>query len=121
MANILQVPCDAAAPSTAKNACNGTITDDISEFRSSMLAALAPLTSNPKNGGYLSACVQHCHQNIAQVWAQELVQNATVEDTFWAWWTGNASAPHLVIDGDYRTNQHCFGVPYSCEAEGAHA
>jgi hypothetical protein len=114
-------------------------------YRADMLQALAPLTSSATNGGSLSACVQHCHQNIDDVWLRERVGNQSVQEvrarrrararaaarssapaphsprpslvsqTFLRWYTGQGSALPLVIDGLYGQNTHCFGVPYACE------
>ncbi len=111
MGNILDLPCNLDAAS-GPNACNATELSAVSEYRASMLAALAPLTNSPNNGGYLSACYQHCHQNIEGVWAQERVQNTSVEDAFMSWWTSAGTTPRIVIDGEFGTNSKCFGSPY---------
>ena len=112
MSNILKLPCNPTASSGA-SVCNSTYLADMQAFRDDMLAKLQPLASNPANGGFLSACVQHCHQNIDAVWTQELVQNQSVTETFWAWWSGaSPGVKTLVIDGDFKSNAHCFGMPY---------
>jgi hypothetical protein len=108
MKNVLAIPCDLGKPGQ----CNATEHGAIDAFRASMLAAFAPLTASQTNGGYLSACYQHCHQNVEQVWDQELVQNTTVHAAFMSWWTGDGTAPRIVIDGLFGTNAHCYGSPY---------
>ena len=43
------------------------------------------------------------------------MQNQTVHDTFWQWWSGqDAGLKNLVVDGAFRSNPHCFGSPYKC-------
>ena len=111
MGNILDIPCNLNAAS-GPSACNSTEISAVHDYRASMLAALAPLTSSPTNGGYLSACYQHCHQNIEQVWDQELVQNTTVEAAFMSWWTNTGTTPRIVVDGEFGKNPHCYGTPY---------
>jgi hypothetical protein len=34
----------------------------LAQYRADMLTALQPLLTSPTNGGFLSTCVQHCHQ-----------------------------------------------------------
>jgi hypothetical protein len=113
MANVLALPCSLGKA----GACNATELAAVSAFRASMLKAYAPLIASPTNGGYLSACYQHCHQNIAAVWTQELVANTTVRDAFMAWWTGKADGV-VLVDGEFGTNSKCYGTPY-CAASAA--
>ena len=94
--------------------CNSTYLEIIEEFRESMIKAYAPLINSPTNGGYLSTCYQHCHQNIPGVWAKELVSNQTTQETFFNWWSGgqNQSLKTLVVDGAWKSNQFCTDSPY---------
>jgi hypothetical protein len=110
MSNVLRIPCNLRA-TTGPTVCNSTELAAISAFRASMLAAYKPLLTSPVNGGYLSACYQHCHQNIDGVWEQELVSNATVRDLFHRWFTG-AGGERVVVDGEFGSNSHCLGSPY---------
>ena len=55
---------------------------------------------------------QHCHQNIAEVWGRELINNVTLHDAFWSWWSGADALPKLLVDGAVGTNKNCFGTPY---------
>ena len=75
-----------------------------------------PLTRSATNGAYLSACVQHCHQNIDDVFTKEMVDKQSVVQTFMRWWTGQGAGSPQVVDGAYGTNKMCFGVPYACGA-----
>ena len=108
LTNILQLPCEPYKPGS----CNATMLAAVADYRTSMLTALTPLLNNPLNGAFLSSCVQHCHQNIDAVWTSEIVQNQTEQETFVAWWTGDSSLKHQVVDGPFGTNTHCQGVPY---------
>jgi hypothetical protein len=109
MANIFRLPCIGNL-----SACTPAELADMQQYRADMLAALAPLTSSATNGGFLSSCVQHCHQNIDAVFTKEMVDEQSVVQTFMRWWTGKGSAHPLVVDGAYGTNKMCFGVPYTC-------
>ena len=111
MANIFALPCVGNL-----SACTPAELADMQQYRADMLALLAPLTSSATNGGFLSACVQHCHQNIDDVFVKEQVQSQSVVQTFMRWWTGEGGGDKLVIDGLYGTNKMCFGVPYACSA-----
>jgi hypothetical protein len=77
-----------------------------------MLTALAPLLSSPSNGGFLTACVQHCHQNIAACWATSEVQGQGEQASFLSWYTGG-SLQRIVVDGVYGSDSHCACSPYS--------
>lgn len=111
MANIFRLPC-----ASNLSACTPAEIAEMNQYRTDMLAKLEPLTSSATNGYYLSSCVQHCHQNINDVWTRERVQNQSVEATFLSWLTGQGEALPRVIDGLYPTNKECFGVPYDCDA-----
>ncbi len=104
MANVLALPCN-----MGRMQCNATFLAIIEQFRQSMIQAYAPLLSSPTNGGYLSACYQHCHQNIEGIWALERVQSQTTEETFFNWWMGapNKTLRTLVVDGAWGSNSHC--------------
>ena len=66
MANVLALGCNPNAASGA-GACSAAQLAAMEAFRVDMLAKFAPLAANPANGGFLSTCYQHCHQNIAGV------------------------------------------------------
>lgn len=112
--NILRLPCDLGKAGS----CNATVLAAVSAFRSSMVAAYAPLTSSRTNGGYLSTCLQHCHQNIDAIWTQELVANTSVRDAFMRWWTGAANGV-VLIDGEFGSNAHCVGSAHCAAARVA--
>ena len=67
MANVLALGCNPNAAAGAPSACSAAQLADMQAFRQDMLDKFAPLVANPANGGFLSACYQHCHQNIGQV------------------------------------------------------
>ena len=107
MANVLALPCDMNA--NGKNPCNASYLAAVERFRTSMLAAYAPLVSSQTNGGFLSTCYQHCHQNIPNTWSKEIVESQTTQETFFNWWVGspNKTLKSLVIDGAWRSNPYC--------------
>ena len=111
MANIYRLPCIGNL-----SACTPAELAAMQQYRADMLAALAPLTRSATNGAYLSACVQHCHQNIDDVFTKEMVDKQSVVQTFMRWWTGQGAGSPQVVDGAYGTNKMCFGVPYACGA-----
>ena len=111
MANIFRLPCIGNL-----SACTPAELAAMQQYRADMLAALAPLTRSATNGAYLSACVQHCHQNIDDVFTKEMVDKQSVVQTFMRWWTGQGAGSPQVVDGAYGTNKMCFGVPYACGA-----
>jgi len=118
MSNVLVLPCSPGAAPSAPSACNATHLAAMEAFRQDMLAKFAPLLASPTNGGFLSSCYQHCHQNIEQVYTQEEVANQTVQDTFWQWWSGAQGPLHsVVVDGPFRSNAHCYGSPYCAKAK----
>jgi len=102
MANILQLPCNALN----RSSCTPAEFAAVEAFRVSMLGALAPLIESPTNGGFLSACVQHCHQNV-QSWDGEMIANVTVAGAFDAWWSGAGGVAAVLVDGLMGTNAHC--------------
>lgn len=114
MANVLALPCGMDA--NGKDPCNATYLAAVQKFRDSMVTAYAPLVGSSTNGGFLSTCYQHCHQNLQNAFTREQVQGQTVQDTFWNWWSGapNKTMKTLVIDGDWRSNAFCTDSPY-CE------
>ena len=67
MANVLALGCNPNAAAGAPSACSAAQLADMQAFRQDMLDKFAPLVANPANGGFLSACYQHCHQNIGPV------------------------------------------------------
>lgn len=75
MANIYRLPCISNL-----TACTPAELAQMQAYRADMLQALAPLTSSATNGGYLSSCVQHCHQNIDDVWLKERVGNQSTQE-----------------------------------------
>jgi hypothetical protein len=78
-----------------------------------MLAALSPLLTSPSNGGFLSACSQHCHQNIAACYLQSLIEGQSVAASFASWYNGGSLAK-IVIDGPLGSNPTCPCSPYVC-------
>ena len=112
MVNILALPCNPGLPPSNPKGCNDTYIAVMDDFHASMLAAYAPLLNSPTNGGFLSTCYQHCHQNIDGVWAQEVVANLTVQEAFFGWWSGAPGVPRFAVDGLWRSNPHCYGSPY---------
>jgi hypothetical protein len=109
MPNILQLGCN---PNTN---CNAAQIQAMDAFRDSMLVALAPITDPATpHGGFLSTCYQHCHQNIASIWDRELVPlrgggNTTVQESFWAWYSGG-SGKVVAVDGEWGANPQCCGT-----------
>lgn len=58
---------------------------------------------------------QHCHQNIQDVWVRETINNITLHDAFWSWWSGENTLPKILVDGAVGTNKNCFGTPYEAD------
>jgi O-palmitoleoyl-L-serine hydrolase len=108
MANILGLGC---SPWVA-GSCNATQLAWMAAYRLDMLAALAPLLQSPTNGAFITSCVQHCHQNNDPCWMDGKVANQTLADSFWAWYTGDATLQRIVVDGPYGGNPTCFCTPY---------
>lgn len=81
MTNIYQLPCQPFVPGN----CSAAQHVLLDSYRQDMLKALQPLLSSPTNGGFLSTCVQHCHQNIDTCWLQSLVQAQNLQDSFVSW------------------------------------
>ena len=111
LTNIERLPC---TPYKA-GSCTPAELAALAAYRTSMLTALAPLINSPTNGAFLSSCIQHCHQNIGDVWSKELVANYTPRGAFVSWWSGARNVPSILVDGPFGTNAHCFGVPYEGE------
>src|SRR5262249_9627891 len=75
MANIFQLPCSP----WESGSCNATELANMVTYRSDVLTALAPLLNSPTNGGFLSTCVQHCHQNIQPCWLDSIIQGQNLQ------------------------------------------
>jgi len=114
MANIYQLPCQ---PWEA-GSCNATALGWMEAYRQDMLRALAPLLSSPTNGGFLTSCVQHCHQNNDPCWMRSLVANQTLADTFEAWYKGGSGLQRIVVDGPFGSDKQCFCTPYQGSCRG---
>ena len=108
MSNIYDIPCKPYIN------CNATEMQGLQDYRTEMLASLTALTSSPTNGAYLSACYQHCHQNVNS-WDKELINNVTVAEAFESWWSRSGTVPRMTIDGLFNNTQHtCQDSPYDC-------
>ena len=112
--NILLLPCQ---PWVA-GSCNATALAWMEAYRQDMLRALAPLLSSPTNGGFLTSCVQHCHQNNDPCWTKSLVANQTLAESFAAWYSGGSSLQRLVVDGPFGSDKACFCTPYQGGCRG---
>jgi len=117
MTNILQLPCKPYTPGS----CNAAEVAALAAYRTTMLAALAPLLGSRTDGGFLSTCVQHCHVNIDACYTRSLVQGQNVQDTFLSWYTGTGGLKPLVVDGVYGSNPTCFCTPYATGGGGTAA
>jgi hypothetical protein len=108
LANILLLPCQ---PWVA-GSCNATALGWMDSYRGDMLVALAPLLSSTTNGGYLSGCIQHCHQNSDGCWLRSQVANQSLADSFASWYAGGGLKRLVVDDGPYGSDKACFCTPY---------
>ncbi len=110
MSNIYDIPCTPNKPGS----CNAAEMQGLQDYRTEMLTALAPLITSPTNGAYLSACYQHCHQNVNS-WDKEVINNVTVAEAFESWWSGSFTVPKITIDGVFGNSAHvCQDSPYKC-------
>ena len=114
MQNIFMLPCQP----WVKGSCNATELAWMNQYRADMLQVLAPLLGSSTNGAFLSTCVQHCHQNNDPCWTAGKVQNQTLDDSFWSWYSGAGNLRRIVVDGNYGDNPTCYCTPYQC-ARGA--
>lgn len=108
MQNIFLLPCQP----WVSGSCNATYVAALAQYRTDMLAALAPLLASPVNGGFLTSCVQHCHQNIASCWSGSQVQGQGEQASFLSWYNGGP-LQRIVVDGDFGSDTHCDCSPYS--------
>ena len=115
MANIYQLPCQ---PWVA-GSCNATALAWMAAYRQDMLAALAPLLNSPTNGAFITACVQHCHQDNDPCWTRSLVSNQTLAASFAAWYAGGADGmQRIVVDGNFGSDTACYCTPYQGGCRG---
>lgn len=79
----------------------------IHKYRYQMLAALEPLmAAAPANGGFLTTCLNHCHQNRQAMWTTEVVAGQALAASFVSWLQGGPLQP-LVIDNMLGQNPTC--------------
>jgi hypothetical protein len=107
MANVLALPC---APYTA-GSCDAAELSAVADFRTDMLSALAPVFTSNVHGGFFSACIQHCHQNVVS-WTQEEISNTTVSQAFELWWNGSSQRTWVDAPFDPSRKAHCRDTPY---------
>ena len=111
MSNIYQLPCN---PYAGKGNCNATELALVDSYYSDTLSALAPVFASAVHGGFITACVQHCHSNIDFCFGSEIVEGQSLRDTFGAWFahtTRGVDVPTglktIVVDGRGLSNPTC--------------
>lgn len=103
--NIARLP--AACTTWPQPACTTAQVAFVHQLRFKMLAALAPLfAAAPASGGFLTTCLNHCHQNIDSKWLKEQVSNQTLVASFASWLAGGPLQP-LVVDDMLGRNPTC--------------
>jgi hypothetical protein len=104
-------------PAAAGN-CSAAQLAYLSGFRAAMLRLLRPALAPPAqaagpdrprhaHGAWLVSCSVHCLEDDDGAWDALEVQGQTQRDTFWAWFTRDAAAAHVVVDGEFGTNPSC--------------
>ena len=83
LTNIFQLPC---TPYAGKGDCNAAQLALVDQYYTDTLAALAPVFASSVHGGFITACVQHCHSNIDFCFGGEIVEGQSLRDTFGAWY-----------------------------------
>ena len=72
------------------------------------MAAVSPVLQSSTNGAFIDSCLIHCQSLNRNSWTQFKVDNQTVEDTFYAWMTGNTTVyKSKVVDCAYPCNPSC--------------
>jgi hypothetical protein len=109
---IYQLPCKDVSRFTPS--CLASM----SRYRRDMLAALAPLVaSTATNGGFITACVEHCHQNAKFAFTEARVEGQTLAETWGKWYRdggggggggGGNGTKTFVVAGEYEaSNPDC--------------
>ena len=111
MSNIYQLGC---SPYGGKGDCSAAQLQLVDAYYSDTLAALAPVLASPVHGGFITACVQHCHANINFCWNSEIVKGQSMSETFGAWFAHTVSGVDVppgiattVVDGRGLANPTC--------------
>ena len=85
--NIMNIGCDP----THAGGCSAAQLQYLSQFRTDMLTALAPVTrTGSPHGGFLQGCFAHVVEDV-QSWTNVIIGGATQSETFWNWFTGNSN------------------------------
>ena len=72
------------------------------------MAAVRPAIQSATNGVFIDSCVVHTQSTSSNSWKQFKVDNQTIEDTFYAWMTGNTAVyKSKVVDCAYPCNPTC--------------
>jgi hypothetical protein len=87
MSNIYELGC---SPYAGKGDCTPAQLKYLDQYYTDTLEALAPVLASPVHGGFLTACVQHCHSNIDFCFDSEIVQGQNMRTTFGAWYAHTA-------------------------------
>lgn len=111
LTNIYQLPC---SPYHGHGDCTPAQLALVDEYYTSTFAALAPVFASPVHGGFITACVQHCHSNIDFCFDSEIVEGQSMRETFGAWFAnttrGVAVPPGvktMVVDARGLANPTC--------------
>ena len=72
--NIMALPCD---PGRCSGAQEAAVEAYLAGFRASMIAALAPVASSKRHGGFLQSCFVHVVEDIDGSFARVRINNAT--------------------------------------------
>jgi hypothetical protein len=106
MQNIARLP-SACVGYPPQPACTSQQIDFIHRFRFQMLSALSPLLASvPTSGGFLTTCLNHCHQNRDGQWRKAMVSSQTLVASFVSWLQAGPLQP-LVIDDMLGRNPYC--------------
>lgn len=102
--NIMGLGCNPAVA----NSCNATQIAYLNNFRLEMIAALAPVTSQPqKHGVFAQSCSVHVVEDTTHYYTQVKVAGQTEASAFAAWFNGQYGPATQVIDGQFGTNPTC--------------
>ena len=109
MINIYQLPCQ---PYAGPGNCNADGVALVTKYWGDTIAALGPALALNHTGGFLTACVQHCHANIDACFNSAMVQGQNMHDTLFAWlqktvWGQTPTHLSLVVDAPGLTNPTC--------------
>ena len=95
---VMGVPC--MPGQCPDNATTAAVAAYLADFRTQMLAQLAPVVySSGAHGGYISSCYRHGTIAYDGAFSQWLVQNQTQAATFAMWYTGTGARRWLPASG----------------------